>query len=86
MATGIDYPMTHQGVRDLDHPLRPTRVNVGPNERTISTLGGAILAGFGLGEGGIGGLLLAGMGGALLYRGITGHCSCYAMAGINTAR
>jgi len=31
------------------------------------------------------GLLIAGVGGALAYRGATGHCSAYASAGINTA-
>jgi len=80
------YPMTHQGVRDLDNPIRPTAVNVGPNERALSALSGAILAGFGLGKGGPMGLLLLATGGALAYRGVTGHCSAYAAAGINTAR
>jgi uncharacterized membrane protein len=86
MAAVMDYPMTHQGVRDLDHPRRPNQVNVGPNERALSTLGGAILAGLGLSEGGLCGLLIAATGAALAYRGVTGHCSAYAAAGINTAR
>lgn len=81
-----DYPMTHQGVRDLDNPLPPSRINVGPDERAASTLSGAVLAGFGLGGGSPAGLLLAVMGGALAYRGFTGHCPAYAAAGINTAR
>jgi uncharacterized membrane protein len=86
MATAIDYPMTHQGVRDLDHPIRPTRVNVGAGERTASSVGGALLAGFGLARGGLFGLALAAVGGALVYRGSTGHCLAYAALGMNTAR
>jgi len=86
MAEVMNYPMTRQGVRDLDNPLPPSQVNVGPNERAASTLGGAVLAGFGLGNGGLVGLLFAVAGGALAYRGVTGHCSAYAAAGINTAR
>jgi uncharacterized membrane protein len=88
MAEATTYPMTHQGVRDLDNPIRPgrPRVNVGPNERAASTLGGAILAGLGLGSGNLSGLILAALGGALVYRGLTGHCSAYAAAGVNTAR
>ena len=38
MATATQFPMTHQGVRDLDNPVRPAskKVNVGPNERVAS--------------------------------------------------
>lgn len=88
MAEATQYQMTHQGVRDLDNPIRPGRgrVNVGPNERAASVLGGAILAGLGAGRGTLPGLLLAALGGALVYRGVTGHCSAYAAAGVNTAR
>jgi uncharacterized membrane protein len=87
MAQAQRYQMTHQGVRDLDRPVRPpSRVNVGPNERAASTVGGAVLAGLGMGRGGLLGLLLAAAGGALVYRGMTGHCSAYAAAGVNTAR
>ncbi len=86
MTTGTSYPLTHQGVRDLDNPIRRSGVNVGPTERTASALGGAVLAGFGMWRGGVAGLLLAAAGGALFYRGVTGHCYAYAAAGINTAR
>ena len=88
MAERINYPMTHQGVRDLDNPIRPGRgrVNVGPNERAASTFGGAVLAGLGLGRGGLSGLALAALGAALAYRGTSGHCSVYEAAGINTNR
>jgi uncharacterized membrane protein len=88
MAESTRYPMTHQGVRDLDNPIRPgrARVNVGPNERAASTFGGAVLAGLGLGRGDLLGLALAGLGAALAYRGTSGHCSLYQAAGINTNR
>jgi uncharacterized membrane protein len=88
MVGTMNYPMTRQGVRDLDNPIRPNSsgVNVGPDERAASTLAGAVLAGIGLGRGGLVGLLFAAAGGALAYRGVTGHCSAYATAGINTAR
>jgi uncharacterized membrane protein len=88
MTETVHYPMTHQGVRDLNNPIRPgrSRVNVGPTERAVSNLGGALLAGFGLGRGGVAGLALAAVGGALVYRGATGHCHAYAAAGVSTAR
>jgi uncharacterized membrane protein len=86
MAEQLTFPTTHQGVRDLDHPVRyDPRVNVGGSERAASSVGGAILAGMGAGRGGLGGLLLAAVGAALIYRGATGHCSLYAAAGIDTA-
>jgi uncharacterized membrane protein len=85
--------MTHQGVRDLDNPPRTHsnrsgggQVNVGSTERAFSTLGGAALAGFGLARGDIVGLCLAALGGSLVYRGMTGHCSAYTALGVNTAR
>jgi uncharacterized membrane protein len=86
MASATSFPKTRQGVRDLDRPARPSGVNVGPNERAASTLGGALLAGFGLARMGLCGLALAALGGALVYRGATGHCHAYAAAGVNTAR
>jgi uncharacterized membrane protein len=84
----MNFPMTHQGVRDLDHPIRPGagRVNVGPTERALSSVGGALLAGLGAGRGGLLGLALAAAGAAMIYRGQTGHCSLYAATGINTAK
>jgi len=79
--------MTHQGVRNLDNPRRTNPVNVGPEERAASILGGAFLAGFALGHASAIGSLLGTLAGvALAYRGITGHCSCYAAAGVNTAK
>jgi uncharacterized membrane protein len=90
MNAGLDYPVTRQGVRDLDNPIRPANdaedaVNVGQTERTASAIGGALLAGLGLAKGGFDGLLLMALGGALAYRGYSGHCAAYAAAGINTA-
>lgn len=82
------YQMTRQGVRDLDNPIRPrsAKVNIGPNERVLSSVGGALLAGLGVGKGGLCGLALAALGAGLIYRGQTGHCSLYAATGVNTNR
>jgi hypothetical protein len=60
--------------------------NVGQGERTISLLSGAILAGLGLTRGGLSGLAMIGMGGALAYRGATGHCSVYQSLGIDSTK
>lgn len=82
------YQMTRQGVRDLNNPIRPAsaKVNIGPNERAMSSVGGALLAGLGAAKGGLTGLLLATLGAGLVYRGQTGHCSLYAATGVNTNR
>lgn len=80
------YQMTRQGVRDLKNPIRPSKVNVGPDERAVSTVGGAVLAGLGVEKGGLCGLALGLLGAALIYRGQTGHCSLYAATGMNTNR
>jgi uncharacterized membrane protein len=82
------YQMTRQGIRDLNNPIRPRRAktNVGPDERAMSTVAGAVLAGLGVEKGGLIGLALAALGGGLIYRGQTGHCSLYAATGVNTNR
>jgi uncharacterized membrane protein len=61
------------------------KVNVGQTERLASTVGGGILLAAGLMRGGFKGLVAAGMGAALIYRGQTGHCHLYDALGANTA-
>lgn len=61
-----------------------TPANVGDAERIVSVAAGAIVAAVGLRRGTVPGLLAVGVGGALIYRGVTGHCHAYAAAGIST--
>jgi len=61
------------------------RPNVAPGERLGSLATGAAILAAGLKRGGVAGLLSAAAGGALLYRGATGHCALYQVLGINTA-
>jgi uncharacterized membrane protein len=60
-------------------------MNVGQNERTVSVAAGAILAAMGLARRSIPGMLIAGVGGALVYRGVTGRCPMYESMGLDTA-
>jgi uncharacterized membrane protein len=62
-----------------------TQRNVAEAERWASLLGGGALALYGLLRATPGGLAAALLGGALVYRGVKGHCPCYAALGINTA-
>lgn len=59
--------------------------NVGPNERLVSALAGGGLLAAGLLRGSWKGLGLALLGGSLVYRGLSGHCSLYQALGINQA-
>ncbi|MDQ3255433.1 MAG: DUF2892 domain-containing protein [Acidobacteriota bacterium] len=61
-------------------------INVGETERLASAVGGGALALYGLSPRSWGGLALAILGGSLLYRGTTGHCSTYSALGVNTAK
>lgn len=63
----------------------PSRINVGDKERLFSLLGGVALTLFGLSRRSWAGLGLAGAGGSLIYRGVTGHCGGYQALGISTA-
>jgi uncharacterized membrane protein len=60
--------------------------NVGNLERLASVAGGTGLVAIGLSRRSISGLALAAVGGALVYRGATGHCYLYDFLGINTAQ
>src|SRR5439155_15934039 len=53
---------------------RPARQNVGETERWLSAIGGGALAIFGLSQRSLPGIVLAGIGGSLVYRGLSGHC------------
>lgn len=48
-------------------------------------VGGTVLAVYGLMSRSLTGLGLAAIGGALIWRGHTGHCYCYEMLGHNSA-
>jgi uncharacterized membrane protein len=63
---------------------RPGR-NVGEGERLVSGLAGSILVLQGLGRRDLTGLLIGGIGGALIHRGVTGHCKAYQALGQSTA-
>jgi len=63
-------------------------INVADVERWASALGGAALTAYGikqLKDRSPSGAAIVAAGGALMYRGGTGHCPMYAAAGINTA-
>src|SRR5438477_5017372 len=60
-------------------------LNVGEIERWASVVGGGALALTGLWRGSGLGLLMAGLGGALVYRGLSGHCHLYQSMGVNTS-
>jgi uncharacterized membrane protein len=60
-------------------------VNVNDIERLGSLLLGGGLTAYGLGRGGLSGILLAAAGASLVYRGVSGHCMIYEQLGLNTA-
>jgi uncharacterized membrane protein len=60
-------------------------VNVGDTERLASGLGGGVLLALGVLKGGPKGLLMAGLGGAMVFRGVTGYCGLYQAIGASTA-
>lgn len=76
----------NQELKAANRSKRSASINVGGAERKISTIGGAALALYGLTRGSLGGLALALVGGGLIYRGTTGHCSTYSALGVNTAK
>jgi uncharacterized membrane protein len=60
-------------------------VNVGDGERVLSAVAGGAALLYGLARGRLGGWALAGLGAALAYRGLSGHCGMYQALGIDRA-
>jgi uncharacterized membrane protein len=86
-------PLTYQPfsempeVETVDAPERPMSwQNVGQQERNWSVIGGAALVAVSLVGRGLSRILGTLAGGALVYRGVTGHCHMYEALGINTSQ
>src|SRR4051812_11757222 len=71
---------------ELGRFITDTHTNVGDTERMISSVAGGALLAYGLKEGGMGGSLLALLGGGMLFRGATGHCHVYNAMGVDTSK
>ena len=74
----------HRQRRDQDQQKQ--KVNVANPERAVSVAAGSILALLGVRRHSIPGLLIAGLGGAMVYRGASGHCDMYEALGVDTTR
>jgi hypothetical protein len=62
-------------------------ININKQERQLSLAMGLALVGLGLGSGfKLRGLLMAAVGGAMAYRGATGHCHVYEALGIDSTQ
>lgn len=73
-------------VETVDRADRPARrQNVGHEERNWSLIGGAALVAASLAGRGLARILGTLAGGALVYRGVTGHCHMYEALGISTS-
>lgn len=73
--------------RDVpSHSVKPaSELNVGKLERAVSAATGGALALLGLKRRGLSGFIMAAIGGGMVYRGVSGHCSLYQALGLNTA-
>lgn len=78
--------VTHAIPRATKQRAEAPRINVHEIERLGSALLGGALTVCGARRGSLPGLLLAAIGGSLVYRGVTGHCMLYQRLGINTAK
>jgi uncharacterized membrane protein len=87
--TQINLPNTIGEEADIARSQRredqQPQVNVNDRERMISGAAGAALTLLGISRRSIPGLILAGLGGGLMYRAATGHCHMYEALGIDTA-
>jgi uncharacterized membrane protein len=66
-------------------PAAPAAQNVNSRERWLSVVIGSAVAAYGLSRRSVAGITLAGLGGALVWRGASGHCAVYNALGITSA-
>src|SRR3954471_19084411 len=64
--------------------LSPSSQNVNSRERWLSVVIGSAVAAYGLSRRSIAGITVAGLGGALVWRGASGHCAVYDTLGITS--
>jgi uncharacterized membrane protein len=64
--------------------LSPASQNVNSRERWLSVVIGSAVAAYGLTRRSVGGITLAGLGSALVWRGASGHCAVYDALGITS--
>jgi uncharacterized membrane protein len=69
----------------LERRADGSRINVGDVERTVSVAAGGLIALLGLSRRSVPGLLLAGVGGGLIYRGLSGRCPMYRAMDFDTS-
>jgi uncharacterized membrane protein len=65
--------------------LTNMETNVSSTERVASTIAGGGLIAYGVKQGGAVGAIASLVGGALLFRGATGHCHAYEALGVDTS-
>ncbi len=80
------YRPLHGYASDRPQSQCSAQQNVGEFERYASAAAGVAMVVSGLARGKLGGWVLAALGGSLLYRGASGHCTMYQQLGIDTHR
>lgn len=80
-----DRAVSRRAAGPLAHRRRRSSVNVAGGERAASLAAGSVLVALGLRRRSVPGMLIASFGGAMLYRGATGHCHAYGALGRSTA-
>ena len=86
MSTAQAPRLSAKGIKDHEEArIVAPAINVGDAERWASAIGGTVLIVQGLRSRSVPGAALALLGGGLIYRGLTGHCSAYRAMKIDTA-
>ena len=86
MSTAHVPRFSAAGIKEHEEArIQPPAVNVGDAERWASAIGGTLLIVQGLRSRSLPGAALAVLGGGMIYRGLTGHCSAYQALKIDTA-
>src|SRR4051794_4041946 len=84
LSQNVNQMGAYESQQDVTQEETAQAVNVGDMERMITGVVGGLLL-LGALKKNVPGLLVAGIGGAMLYRAVTGYCPAYQAMGIDTA-
>lgn len=80
----VSLTSTSRDVQQNSACSQSCNVNINDAERTVSTIAGGMLLMYAMSRFSLTTLMLSLAGGALIYRGVTGHCELYEAAGTSS--
>src|SRR4051794_29117143 len=86
VSADTSLPLSPVEIPEQPRKAEREKTNVGELERVVSVMGGSMLVASGIRRLSLPGLIMAGVGWAMIHRGSTGQCAVYKKLGVTTAK